>query len=55
VAESVAAELVVAADLDALSAEAARRMTALVASALAERGRCTVALAGGKTPERLYR
>ena len=54
-AESVAAELVVAADLEALSAEAARRMTALVAAAMAERGRCTVALAGGKTPERLYR
>jgi len=55
VAESVAAELVVAAGIDALSAEAARRMTALVAAAMAQRGRCTVALAGGKTPERLYR
>jgi 6-phosphogluconolactonase len=55
VAESVAAELVVEADLDALSAEAARRMTALVVAAMADRGRCTVALAGGKTPERLYR
>ena len=54
-AESVAAELVVAADLAALSAEAARRMTALVAAAMSGRGRCAVALAGGRTPERLYR
>jgi 6-phosphogluconolactonase len=55
VAESLSAQLVVAPDLDALSAEVARRMTALVAGALADRGRCTVALAGGRTPERLYR
>lgn len=54
-AESLTDELVVARDLDGLSAEAARRMTALVAAALADRGRCTVALAGGRTPERLYR
>ena len=54
-AESLSAQLVVAPDLDALSAEVARRMTALVAGALADHGRCTVALAGGRTPERLYR
>ena len=53
-AESLTADVVVAPDLEALSREAARRMTALVAAALAERGRCTVALAGGRTPERLY-
>jgi 6-phosphogluconolactonase len=53
-AESLTADLVVAPDLEGLSREAARRMTALVAAALAERGRCTVALAGGRTPERLY-
>ena len=53
-AESLTAELVVAHDLEALSAAAARRMSALVAAALADRGRCTVSLAGGGTPKRLY-
>jgi 6-phosphogluconolactonase len=48
-------EVVVLPDLDAVSAEAARRVVAIAQAAIAERGRCTVALAGGSTPERLYR
>jgi 6-phosphogluconolactonase len=48
-------EVVVLPDLDAVSTEAARRFVAMAQAAVAEHGRCTVALAGGSTPERLYR
>lgn len=50
-----AREVMVLPDLDAVSEEAARRFTAIARDAVAERGRFTVALAGGSTPERLYR
>ena len=52
-AEPLAAELVVAPDLEALSRLAASRAAA-VAAAAAQRGRCTIALSGGTTPQRLY-
>lgn len=42
-------------DLDAVSEEAARRFVAIANDAVALANRCTVALAGGSTPERLYR
>jgi 6-phosphogluconolactonase len=42
-------------DLDAVSEEAARRFLAIANDAVAKTNRCTVALAGGSTPERLYR
>lgn len=48
-------EVVVLPDLDAVSEEAARRFVAIVNDAVARTNRCTVALAGGSTPERLYR
>lgn len=48
-------EVIVLPDLDAVSEEAARRFVALAGDALAEHGGFTVALAGGSTPERLYR
>jgi 6-phosphogluconolactonase len=48
-------EVVVLPDLDAVSEEAARRFVAVTEAAVAANGRCTVALAGGSTPERLYR
>lgn len=48
-------EIVVLPDLDAVSQEAARRFVAIANDAVAQTSRCTVALAGGSTPERLYR
>jgi 6-phosphogluconolactonase len=48
-------EVVVLPDLDAVSAEAARRFLALANDAVERNHRFTVALAGGSTPERLYR
>ena len=48
-------EVVVLPDLDAVSREAAQRFIAIAQAAVAATGRCTVALAGGSTPERLYR
>lgn len=53
-AEPLAAELVVAPDLEALSRLAARRATDVVARVAAAGGRCTIALSGGTTPRRLY-
>jgi 6-phosphogluconolactonase len=41
-------------DLDALSRAAARASRELVLGAIAARGRCAIALAGGHTPERTY-
>jgi len=48
-------EVVVLPDLDAVSHEAARRFVAIANDAIAANARFTVALAGGSTPERLYR
>ena len=48
-------EVMVLPDLDAVSQEAARRFVAIAKDAVARTSRCTVALAGGSTPERLYR
>lgn len=48
-------EIVVLPDLDAVSQEAARRFVTIATDAVAQTNRCTVALAGGSTPERLYR
>ena len=48
-------DIVVLPDLDAVSQEAARRFVAIANDAVARTNRCTVALAGGSTPERLYR
>ena len=48
-------EVVVLPDLDAVSEEAARRVLAIVHDAVSRTNRCTIALAGGSTPERLYR
>ena len=42
------------ADLEALSAAAARRWVALAAEAIAARGEFHMALSGGATPKRLY-
>ncbi len=53
-AEPLAAELVVAPDLEALSRLAAGRATEVVARAAAGGSRCTIALSGGTTPRRLY-
>ncbi|HZU07172.1 MAG TPA: 6-phosphogluconolactonase [Chloroflexota bacterium] len=44
----------VAEDLEALSQQAARFVAETVAAAVAARGRCTLALAGGTTPRRTY-
>ena len=41
-------------DLDALSHAAADDLAALVRAAVAERGRCSLALSGGSTPKRLF-
>ncbi len=51
----VAREVVVLPDLDAVSREAAERFVAIANDAIARNNRFTVALAGGSTPERLYR
>lgn len=48
-------DVVVFPDLDAVSEDAARRFVAIANDAVAQTNRCTVALAGGSTPERLYR
>jgi 6-phosphogluconolactonase len=40
---------------DAVASDAAERFLALAQAAIAERGRFVVALAGGSTPERLYK
>lgn len=45
----------IGADPDAVMAEAARRIAAVLTKAVAARGVATVALAGGSTPRRLYR
>ncbi len=50
-----AAEFRVHADASALAAAAARRWQAIAAEAVAARGRFDVALAGGATPQTLYR
>ena len=50
-----ARDVVVFPDLDAVSHEAARRFVALANDAVERTHRFTVALAGGSTPERLYR
>ena len=41
-------------DLDALSHAAADDLAAIVRAAVAERGRCSLALSGGSTPKRLF-
>ncbi len=46
--------LLVVDDLEALAAEAARRLEAATRAAVTERGRATVALSGGATPARLF-
>ena len=43
------------ADPDAVASDAAERFFSLAEAAIAERGRFVVALAGGSTPERLYK
>ena len=48
-------EVVVLPDLDAVSHDAAQRFVAIAQAAVSATGRCTVALAGGSTPARLYR
>lgn len=48
-------QITVLPDLDAMSQEAARRFVGAAKMAVSARGRFTVALAGGSTPERLYR
>lgn len=50
-----AREVVVLPDLDAVSEEAARRFVTLANDAVERTHRFTVALAGGSTPERMYR
>ena len=47
-------EIRVLADLEAISREAARRLTDLARDAVRQRGTCAIALAGGSTPRRLY-
>ena len=54
-ADQVLPENVILPDPHALAEEAARRFVALAAEAVAQRGRFTVALAGGSTPAELYR
>jgi 6-phosphogluconolactonase len=48
-------EVIILADAAALAAEAAQRFVAAAAAAVAERGRFSVALAGGSTPAAMYR
>lgn len=47
-------EFVIAPDVDCLAREAAARLVALAAEALAARGRFVVALSGGSTPRPTY-
>lgn len=49
------AEIVVAADADAVALDAAQRVTALAREAVESRGRFSAALSGGSTPGKLYR
>jgi 6-phosphogluconolactonase len=49
------AEIVVVADAEALAREAAQRFIDLAREAAGSRGRFTVALSGGSTPDRLFR
>ncbi len=49
------ADIVIAADPDALAHEAARRFVSLAREAVKSRGRFSVALSGGSTPDKLYR
>jgi 6-phosphogluconolactonase len=49
------AEIVVAADADAVARDAAQRVTALAREAIESRGRFSAALSGGSTPGKLYR
>src|SRR5689334_7885544 len=48
-------EIVVVADADALATEAARRIVSAASAAIAARGRFTLVLSGGSTPERTYK
>ncbi len=48
-------EIVTLPNLDAVSHEAAERFVSLASAAIGQSGRFTVALAGGSTPERLYK
>ena len=47
--------IVVVADLEALSAQAAAAAVDIINAAVATRGRCSLALSGGDTPRGLYR
>jgi 6-phosphogluconolactonase len=53
-ARSSAPHIEVFADRDQLAVAAAERVTAVVEAAIEERGRCSVALAGGTTPRPVY-
>lgn len=55
IANAAGREVRVFPDADAVAREAAERFAAAAGEAIAARGRFTVALAGGSTPERLYR
>jgi 6-phosphogluconolactonase len=46
--------VIVAGDLEAMSHQVANQIARTVAEAVAARGRCTLALAGGNTPRRTY-
>lgn len=50
----MSAEFVVREDLEAVSREAARRVCDAARMAVERSGHCTIALAGGSTPRRLY-
>lgn len=51
---TAAPEVLVLPDPAAVAAEAAERVAAICARAVASRGACAVALSGGETPKRLY-
>jgi 6-phosphogluconolactonase len=48
-------EVLVQADADQVAAAAAERLVRFIRETIQLRGRCTIALSGGSTPERLYR
>ena len=48
-------EVLVLADADQVAVAAAERLVSVIREAIQLRGRCTIALSGGSTPERLYR
>lgn len=50
----MAHDLTIVADAEALASEGARRLRASIAEAVRARGRCTLALSGGRTPRGLY-